>query len=449
MPRVNTADLLAIRPADLQITRLGERTVDSPLSELLGTIRETVHYVTEHDRVLIDDTLGMATRRGGLSADLPAFNPGGPRAQLYFRPDEVTAAIVTCGGLCPGLNNVIRGLVLQLTEIYGARAIFGFRNGYQGLTDGSEPVHLTPESVTDIDKRGGTILGTSRGNQPPAAMVDTLVARGIDMLFVIGGDGSLRGAQAIADEALRRGLKIAVVGIPKTIDNDIPWIDHSFGFQTAFARAIESIRAAHTEASSTQNGIGLVKVMGRHSGFIACYASVASPDVDFVLIPEVPFDVEVFTTALRERVERRGHALVVVAEGAGQELFEANGQVDASGNARLNDIGLLLRERIAAALDGLPHSLRYVDPGYAIRSVPANAYDAVYSMRLAQAATHAAMAGFTALVVGRWHGRFVHVPIALATASRNKVDPHGDLWVAVLELTGQPPQMRAAATHPG
>jgi 6-phosphofructokinase 1 len=343
---------------------------------------------------------------------------------------------------------VIRGLVLQLTEVYGARTILGFRNGYQGLTDGSEPIPLTPDSVVDIDKRGGTILGTSRGNQPAAAMVDTLAGRGVDMLFVIGGDGSLRGAQAISDEAMRRGLQIAVVGVPKTIDNDIPWIDHSFGFQTAFARAIESIRAAHTEASSTRNGIGLVKVMGRHSGFIACYASVASPDVDFVLIPEVPFDVDALTAALRARVARRGHALVVVAEGAGQELFAANGQFDASGNARLNDIGVLLREQISAAFVDEPHSLRYVDPGYAIRSVPANAYDAVYCARLAQAATHAAMAGFTALVVGRWHGRFVHVPIALATGSRNQVDPHGDLWIAVLELTGQPSQLRVPARQP-
>ncbi len=437
---MNTADVQAITASDLKITRLGARTIDSPLGHLLGSIRESVHYVTENDRVLIDDTLGMATRRGVRAAELPAFNPGGPRAKLYFEPTEVTAAIVTCGGLCPGLNNVIRGLVLQLAEAYGTTSILGFRNGYQGLTDGSAPVVLTPETVLDINNRGGTILGTSRGNQPPSAMVDTLVANGVDMLFVIGGDGSLRGAHTISEEARRRGLSLAVVGIPKTIDNDIPWIDHSFGFQTAFARAIESIRSAHTEASSTAGGIGLVKVMGRHSGFIACYASVGSPDVDFVLIPEVRFDVDVFLAALRECVKRRGHALVVVAEGAGQELFDGAGS-DASGNAKLGDIGVLLRERISAAFADVPHSLRYVDPGYAIRSVPANAYDAVYSMRLAQAATHAAMAGFTSVVVGRWHGRFVHVPIALATGSRNQVDPHGDLWIAVLELTGQPPEM--------
>ncbi|MHA3700768.1 ATP-dependent 6-phosphofructokinase [Jatrophihabitans sp. YIM 134969] len=437
---MNTSDVLALTPDDLAITRLGERTVDTPLRELIGSRRESIHYVTETDRVLLDDTLGMAKRRDVATDDLPAFNPGGPRHKLYFEPHEVTAAIVTCGGLCPGLNNVIRGLVLQLTEGYGARRIIGFRGGYQGLTDGSKPVELTPADVRDIHHRGGTVLGTSRGMQDPAAMVDTLVAQGVDMLFVIGGDGSLRGGATIAQEALRRGLDIAVVGIPKTIDNDIPWIDHSFGFQTAFARAAESIRAAHVEASSTSGGVGLVKLMGRHSGFIACYATLTNTDVDFVLVPEVRLDPDAFVVTLRERVEARGHAVVVVAEGVGQELFEADGQTDASGNSKLHDIGSLLRERITAefARAGSPLTLRYVDPGYAIRSVPANAYDAVYCLRLAQAAVHAAMAGFTSMVVGRWHGRFVHLPIALATGSRNTVDPHGDLWMSVLETTGQP-----------
>jgi 6-phosphofructokinase 1 len=437
---MNTADLLAITSEDLAITRLGERRVDTPLRELLGGREESMHYVTETDRVLLDDTLGMAKRRSVEVAALPAFNPGGPREKLFFEPASVTAGIVTCGGLCPGLNNVVRGLVLQLGNAYGVKSILGFRNGYQGLTDGSEPLVLTTQVVHDIHNRGGTILGTSRGNQDCAAMIDTLVRHGVDMLFVVGGDGSLRGAQKLAAEATARGLPIAVVGIPKTIDNDIPWIDHSFGFQTAFARAAESIRAAHTEAGSTAGGVGLVKLMGRHSGFIACYATLANHDVDFALIPEVPFRLEGFLAALRERVERQGHAVVVVAEGVGQDLFPHSAETDQSGNARLGDIGALLRERITAHFKDAPLSLRYVDPGYAIRSVPANAFDAVYCTRLAQAAVHAGMAGFTSMVVARWHGRFVHLPIALATASRNQVDPHGDLWMSVLETTGQPKQ---------
>jgi 6-phosphofructokinase 1 len=287
--------------------------------------------------------------------------------------------------------------------------------------------------------------GTSRGSQDAAEMVTTLSRLGVSVLIVIGGDRSLRGAEEIADVAAGRGVMLSVVGVPKTIDNDVPYIDHSFGFQTAFGRATDSIKAAHTEAISTPNGVGLVKLIGRHSGFIASYAALASHDVDFVLVPEVPFSLDGaagFLACLRQRVQRRGHAVIVVAEGAGQDLFAHDGARDASGNARLADIGLLLRERIAAdfAAAGTELSFRYVDPGYAIRSVPANGYDAVYCLRLAQAAVHAAMAGRTAMVVGRWHGRFVHLPISLATGSRSQVDPDGDLWMSVLEATGQPPR---------
>jgi 6-phosphofructokinase 1 len=380
----------------------------------------------------------MAKSRVDFTADLPAFNPGGPRAKLFFDPTAVTAAIVTCGGLCPGLNNVIRALVLHLRRAYGCHDVLGFRNGYQGLTDGSEPMRLTPEVVRDIHTRGGTILGTSRGSREPAAMVDTLVAHGVDMLFVVGGDGTLRGAQALAAEAGRRELPIAVVGVPKTIDNDIPWIDHSFGFQTAYARAAESIQAAHTEASSGVNGVGLVKLMGRHSGFIAAHATLVSQGVDFTLIPEVPFTLEGLLDGVRKKLADQGHAVVVVAEGAGQDLLPASLGTDPSGNRKLGDIGGFLREHLIAGLADLPLSLRYIDPGYAIRSVPANAFDSVYCTRLAQAATHAAMAGFTSVVVGSRRGRFIHLPIALATATSNHVDPHSDLWMAVLETTGQP-----------
>jgi 6-phosphofructokinase 1 len=435
---VNTEDPLDVTAADVAVERLGEPTIDTPLAELLGSRRNSLHYVGETDRVLLDDTVDTAVRRNVGPAELPAFEPGGPRTKLFFEPSRTAVGIVTCGGLCPGLNNVIRGLVLELIDHYGVTSIVGFRNGYRGLADHVEPMAMTRDAVHDIHGRGGTILGTSRGTQDPSAMVDTLAARGIDILFVIGGDGSLRGAQKISDEARRRGLDIAVVGVPKTIDNDIPWIDHSFGFQTAFARAAESIRSAHTEASSTDGGLGLVKLMGRHSGFIACYATLANPDVDFVLIPEVPFSVEGFLLCLRKRIAQRGHAVVVVAEGAGQELFTADDTTDPSGNAKLSDIGALLRERIADSFADAPLSIRYVDPGYAIRSVPANAYDAVYCARLAQAAVHAAMAGFTAMVVGRWHGRFIHLPIALTTSGRNRVDAQGDLWMSVLETTGQP-----------
>jgi 6-phosphofructokinase 1 len=440
---VSTGDPLSITAADLEVRCLGKARFVSPVARFVRDRPSSPHYVHESDRVLLDDTLASAMARACGVAALPSLEPGGPRERIFFNPANVTAAIVTCGGLCPGLNNVIRGLVLELADNYGVTEILGFRDGYRGLVSGAEPVRLTHALVADIHNLGGTILGTSRGNQDPESMVATLQRHRVSILFVIGGDGSMRGAQRIADAADRLGYPLSVIGVPKTIDNDLPYIDQSFGFQTAFARATESIKSAHTEASSTPNGVGLVKLMGRHSGFIACYAALASHDVDFVLVPEVPFGLEGhtgFLAVLQRRVQRQGHAVIVVAEGAGQELFPQNGAVDASGNVRLADIGALLRARITDdfAASGTEISLRYVDPGYAIRSVPANGYDAVYCLRLAQTAVHAAMAGRTAMVVGRWHGRFVHIPIPLATGSRNQVDPHGDLWMSVLEATGQP-----------
>jgi 6-phosphofructokinase 1 len=440
---VSTADPLSISAADLAIRRLGEPSVLSPMADLVQGRVSSPHYVHETDRVLLDDTLEGAEARLCAVGELPSLEPGGPREYIYFEPTRTRAAIVTCGGLCPGLNNVIRGLVLELADNYGVTEVLGFRDGFRGLAGDAAPVRLSREVVADIHNRGGTILGTSRGSQDPAAMVATLARHDISLLFVIGGDGTLRGAAKIADEAGRCGLELSVVGVPKTIDNDIPYLDQSFGFQTAFTRATDSIKSAHTEASSTPHGVGLVKVMGRHSGFIACYAALASHDADFVLIPEVPFDLDGeggFLARLRARVRRQGHAVVVAAEGAGQDLFAYDGAVDASGNARLADFGTLLRQRIEADFDrhGEELSLRYVDPGYAIRSVPANGWDAVYCLRLAQTAVHAAMSGRTAMVVGRWHGRFVHIPIPIATGSRNQVDPNGDLWMSVLEATGQP-----------
>ncbi|HTF47643.1 MAG TPA: ATP-dependent 6-phosphofructokinase [Pseudonocardia sp.] len=438
---------------DLSIATLGPARIDSPLSGMLDAWRTTEHYVSEHDRVLLDDTLSMAVARGCSVADLPSLEPCGPRRKLFFDPSKTRAGIVTCGGLCPGLNDVIRGLVRSLTHHYGVRRVTGFRNGYQGFIPsyGHGIVELTPEYVDNISGEGGTVLGTSRGHQDPQEIVDCLERLNINVLFVVGGDGSMRGAMQIAEVAAERELRISVVGIPKTIDNDIPYIDQSFGFQTAFSRAAESIRAVNVEAKSTPHGVGLVKLMGRHSGFIASYAALANHDADVVLIPEVPFGLDgddgLLEYVLR-RVRERDHVVLVVAEGAGQELLAptvANGKAgpaatDASGNTTLRDIGPYLRERIVARLvaDGITPSVRYIDPSYAIRSVPANAYDKAYCLRLSNHAVHAAMSGRTAMVVGRLRRRFVHIPMSLAVSRRNQVDPHGDLWMSVLEATGQP-----------
>ena len=436
---------------DLVVSTLGLPRIDSPLGELLRQHEQSEHYVEESDRVLFDDTLSSVLARNCPPADLPGFEPAGPRRKIFFDPSTTRAGIVTCGGLCPGLNDVIRGLTLELLRRYGVQRVYGFCSGFQGFVQKFHRpvVDLTQELVSDINEHGGTILGSSRGEQDPVAVVDCLERMGINLLFVIGGDGTIRAAMKIVTEIAARGSKIAVVGIPKTIDNDIMYIDQSFGFQTAFSEATKSIRAAHVEATGAPNGVGLVKLMGRHSGFIACYASLAMSDVNFVLIPEVPFQLDGdggLLNVLRKRLERRGHAVIVVAEGAGQELLDADAvpagsaKTDASGNKRLTDVGPWLRDRICGHFKsiGVELNLKYIDPSYQIRSVPANPHDSVYCVRLAHNAVHAAISGRTEIVIGRWRGRFVHVPMSLTTRQRNTVDPHGDLWMSVLEATGQP-----------
>jgi 6-phosphofructokinase 1 len=435
--------------ADLAVKTLGPCRIDSPLLPLLDQRRRTFHNVDEQDRVLFDDTLCGLKERNLPVDQLPAFEPAGPRRKIFFDPSKTRAAIATCGGLCPGFNDVIRSLVLELNKSYGVNKVHGVCNGYQGfIAKYRRPViDLPPSRVAGINEHGGTILGTSRGEQDPEEIVDCLERMSVNILFVIGGDGTLRGAQRITRVIAERGQKIAVVGVPKTIDNDIMFIDQSFGFQTAVAEATRSIRAAHAEAEASPNGIGLVKLMGRHSGFIACYAALAMSDTNFVLIPEAPFELEGtggFLNVLRKRLETRGHAVIVVAEGAGQHLMTGLCATDASGNAKLQDIGVYLRQRLVEyfASIGMECNLKYIDPSYEIRSVPANPFDSVYCIRLAHNAVHAAMSGRTEMVVGRWNGRFVHVPMAMAVRERYTVDTSGDLWTSVLEATGQPREFR-------
>lgn len=435
--------------AELQVRSLGKCRFDSPLASYVAERATNDYYVGEHDRILFDDTLELIDARGLPFDQMPTFEAGGPRRRIFFDPATTRIGVVTCGGLCPGMNDVIRAIVLELHRHYGVHDVLGFRHGYAGLVPalGHEPVQLTPEYVATINERGGTVLGSSRGAHDPVTIVDRLVELGIDVLFVIGGDGSMRGVHALTAEIARRGELIGVVGIPKTIDNDIPHIGQSFGFQTAYAKAAESIKAAQVEAEAAVNGVTIVKVMGRSAGFIACYAALANHDADFVLIPEVPFTLEGdrgLLALLELRVAESGGAVIVLAEGAGQELAPPDGRTDASGNALLGDIASHLRERIAAhfAERGTPLTLRYISPGYTIRSVPADAADSVYCARLAQTAVHAGMAGRTDLVVGRRRHRFVHVPIPLVTEGSHGVSPDGDLWLSVLESTAQPLDIR-------
>jgi 6-phosphofructokinase 1 len=426
--------------SEFRIACLGPCEVDSPLMGQ-GEHQPQTHFVNDDQRVLVDDLINGDDKTS--FHDRPTLELAGPRPKIFFNPSKLGVGIVTCGGLCPGLNDVIRGLVMVAHHRYGAARIYGFRFGYQGLCPGEEPMLLTPDIVKDINASGGTFLGSSRGPQDPAVMVRRLQELGVQLLFVIGGDGSMRGALAIGQEAARRKLPIAVVGIPKTIDNDLAFTDQSFGFTTACSTAMHAIRAAHSEAQGARNGVGLVKLMGRHSGFIACFAALAANEVNFVLIPEVPFSLTGeggFLNALAERLNQRGHAVVVVAEGAGQELLHRAGDArDASGNVRLQDVGPFLADRIQAHLKAksMECTLKYIDPSYIIRSVPAAPADSVFCWRLAQNAVHAGMCGKTQMVVARWHNRFVHVPMRAAISQRNHVDPSSDIWLSVLEATGQ------------
>ena len=374
------------------------------------------------------------------------FELAGPRAKLFFDPKQTRAGIVTCGGLCPGLNDVIRSLFLELHHAYGVKEVLGFRGGYQGLDParGAEPIVLTPEFVNGIHQEGGTVLGTSRGPVDMSVAVDNLIRRGVNILFTIGGDGTQRGGHELFQQAKQRGHVLSVVGIPKTVDNDVAFVSRTFGYLTAVQEAAKVLDRAHTEARCVQNGISLIKLMGRYAGFLAAGATVASQDVNFTLVPEVPFKLDGprgLLAALKARVLERSHAVVVAAEGAGQDLpGTTEVQRDASGNVKLNDIALFLRERIEAYFksEKIPIVMRYFDPSYLVRSSPANSEDSILCDLFARHAAHAAMAGKTGLVIGYLHDRFIHVPGELLTSRKKCLDPDSFAWRAVLAATGQP-----------
>lgn len=421
------------RAKDFIIQRLGECTIPSPLRGVCFT-RDEEHVLLHSDL----DTIRCYLDAG---SEPPEFETAGPREKIFFDPSKLACGIVTCGGLCPGLNDVIRSVVLSLHHHYGVRTIYGFPYGYEGLATkfGHRPIVLTPEVVEHISQMGGTMLGSSRGNQDVPVMVDTLERMEIGILFCIGGDGTQRGALAISEEAAQRGFKLSVVGIPKTIDNDISYVQMTFGFETAVSEAKRATSAAYAEAAGARNGIGLVKLMGRDSGFIAAFSALVDNRVSFCLIPEVPFTLSGFLSALEQRLEQQGHAVIVVAEGAGQELCEATGECDASGNIKYGDIGILLRDRIKEHFKrtGMEITLKYIDPSYMIRSQQANPHDSAFCLLLGHNAVHAGIAGKTGMIVGFWNHEFTHVPIPLAVSQRKKIDPEGRIWSSVLASTGQ------------
>ena len=423
------------------IETLGKATIENPIARL-----GRVQFIDEDDRILQQPFLKnlQSARDQGITP--ASFPEAGPSRHIFFGPEGTRAAVVTCGGLCPGINSVVRAVVMHLWFRYGVKTIMGVRYGFQGLAKNSPwpLLALNPDKVVHYHEQGGSNLGSSRGAPPVEEMVATLKRHSINILFVVGGDGSMRGALAISREIKKQGQKIAVVGIPKTIDNDIPYVRRSFGFETAVSIASEAARAAHNEANGTPNGIGLVRLMGRHSGYIAAATSLATAHANFCLVPEVDFAIDGeggLLHLIEKRMQHASHTLVIVAEGAGQQYFkEEERERDASGNLKPGNIGMLLRDRITAHFKEkkIPTSVKYIDPSYLIRSAPANPADNLHCNRLAQNAVHAAMSGRTAMLVGFWHGRMTYVPMTALEGQTQRIRPHGDLWFNVLETTGQP-----------
>jgi len=435
---------------DFLVTSLGKGNVVSPLKSSQRADSPVYKFVDDNERIIYDNSLEYYNKCIKDGETPVSFEKAGPKEMIFFEPAKTKVGIVTCGGLCPGQNNVIRSLVNQLYYRYGISRVLGIKYGYEGfISDYNHPViELTTQMVSEIHSAGGTFLGTSRGNQDVAKIVDTMEILNINILFCIGGDGTLRGAHAIHEEIQKRKLKISIAGIPKTIDNDIDLIQKSFGFETAFSIANDIIKNAHNEAQGAYNGIALVKLMGRDSGFIAASASLAIQEANFVLVPEISFDLygaRGFFKVLRKRLEEKHHAVIVVAEGAGQDLFESKDlEKDKSGNIKHKDIGIYLKEKIKEEFDSknFPYSIKYIDPSYIIRSAPANPNDSKFCNLLAQNAVHAALAGKTDFVIGYWNNEFTLLPISMAVAKRKKIDVEGELWWNVLEATGQPTSMK-------
>ncbi len=426
-------------PKILRVDTLGEPAYDSPLKGQISRFYNGEAISTG------DRTKDFAKIES--IADIEYFELAGPRAKLFYNPAEVTVGIVTCGGLCPGLNDVIRSLTFCCLQSYGVKRVLGFKYGYEGLVAKfyHYPIELTTDTTDEIHEKGGTILKSSRGPQDTDEIINTLVHYNVNILFTIGGDGTQRGARDIVEGVKKRNLPIAVVGIPKTIDNDVDLIQRSFGFETAVEATWDIITNAHSEAKAYRNGVGLVRLMGRESGWIAASAALANSNVNFCLVPEVPFDLhgpKGFLGVLKQRLRAKEHAVIVVAEGAGQNLFKETLGTNKSGNKNLNDIGLLLRDEINAFFkeEGMEINVKYFDPSYNIRSRRANANDSMYCLRLGNNAVHAAMAGKTNMIVGLHHDRLVHLPIPMI-GKRKTIDPQSWFWQTVLQATHQPASM--------
>ncbi len=330
--------------------------------------------------------------------------------------------ILTGGGDCPGLNAVIRAVVRRGVDL-GEHSFVGFRHGWAGVLEG-DGVELTRESTAGILPRGGTILGTSRTN-PFAGRTDglqrieqTFERERLDALIPIGGEDTLGVALRLSEAGL------ALVGAPKTIDNDIGATDFTFGFHTAVQIATDAIDRLHTTAES-HNRVMVVEVMGRHAGWIAAYAGIAG-GADAILVPEHPFDIDEVCARLRRR-HARGvtFSIVVVSEGAaplegtGMSLADAQ-PADEFGHVRLGGIGVELASRIESITG---YETRATILGHVQRGGTPTAYDRVLATRFGVAAMDAVAAGRFGRMVALRGTDIVEVGLADALAEPKLLDP--------------------------
>ncbi|KAK8793513.1 hypothetical protein WA158_004872 [Blastocystis sp. Blastoise] len=403
-------------------------------------------YQTDYSCILAD-----IVRKPNDKPYITAYVRGGPRSKLWFNPKKSNAVIVTCGGLCPGLNNVIREVTCSLIENYGVEHVYGIYEGYSGfekaLSDPSYMVDLTLQFIATIHHEGGSILKSSRGGFNADKIIEWCLKYNVNMIYVIGGDGTHRGATVLFEEIEKRNLNIAVAGIPKTIDNDIAMVDRSFGFDTAVQESLHAIHSAWVEATCAPNGIGLVKLMGRDAGFIAAFATISSHDVDLCLIPEVPvvFDDPEFPEYsiipyIESILKLKKHCVIVVSEGVQIQGVQGSG-TDESGNKRYADVGKFLKDYLTStfAERGNPVSVKYIDPSYMIRTTPANAFDSQQCLILAENVVHGVMAGYTGFTVGLCNNRTVYIPIEMLTDNSPRyLYPFGRTYERVVNITNQP-----------
>ena len=452
----STLDTSRLSQKDFMPDRLAGTNYENPLLHIVDDQfkdqmkSDETHPTGGAKYIAFDPLMDINTRT--LESKL-AIQKAQVRSRLHFNPSNTNVGIVTCGGLCPGLNDVVRAITHACLSNYGVRRVYGFRYGFWGLSKAgrSSVVELTRTVVSDLHVHGGTFLGTSRGPQDKNEMIDTLIELGINVLFCVGGDGTQRGAMMLANEARRRGLDIAVMGVPKTIDNDLSFSHRTFGFETAVEQACRAIRAAHAEATSVKYGIGIVKVMGRHSGFIAAQSTIASELVNICLIPENPISFETVKMLIETRFQFSTHCVICVAEGFGQDWFQDTssstsssgsgaGKTDKSGNVKLIDIGQYIHKEITKWTRQHPKfsktaAVKYIDPSYLVRGCPPNPSDASFCVHLANLAVHEAMYGTTNAIITFWYSNYVVVPTKLATSLRRVVNTRGLLWKLVREIT--------------